>query len=75
MRPKYKRKSRHGGYDGRKEIEMTNDERILNLSATVRSLADLCTKLQEENDLLRYELKQADGQNEFLCEEVKKNEN
>lgn len=35
---------------------MTNDERILNLSATVRSLADLCTKLQEENDFLREQL-------------------
>lgn len=35
---------------------MTNDERITNLSATVRSLADLCAKLQEENDFLREQL-------------------
>lgn len=35
---------------------MTNDERITNLSATVRSLADLCAKLQEENEDLKMQI-------------------
>lgn len=35
---------------------MTNDERILNLSATVRNLANLCRKLQEENENLKMQI-------------------